>query len=116
LPDKDYTKNIKPDPVEKIKYGEYLTSIAYYGDCHTPAKGKTKEGKLFAGGNEDKELDFIVRSANLTPDTATGIGGWTEEMFIAKFRSNSSPENFNREAGKYNSIMPWSFFWNNERQ
>jgi hypothetical protein len=49
-------------------------------------------------------------SANLTPDTATGIGAWTEEMFIAKFRNNSSRENLNREPGKYNTLMPWEFF------
>ena len=110
LPGNDYTTNIKPDTADKIKYGEYLVSIAGCAGCHTPAKGKPEAGKPFAGGNEDKFPEFTVRTANLTPDTATGIGAWTEEMFVAKFRTNSSRENLNREAGKYNTLMPWSFF------
>ena len=102
LPENDNTKNTKHDPTDKIKYGEYLTSIAGCGGCHTPEKEKPEAGKPFAGGNETRLSAFIVRTANITPDTATGIGAWTEKMFIAKFRNNASPENINRQAGKYN--------------
>ena len=110
LPDNDYTKNIKHDTADKIKYGQYLVFISGCQGCHSPGEGTPEPGKLLAGGVEMKLPGFIVRTANLTPDTATGIGAWTEQMFIAKFRSNSSPENLNREPGKYNTIMPWSFF------
>jgi Cytochrome c len=112
LPDNDYTTNPKPDTADKIKCGEYLVSIAGCRSCHTPDKGKPEEGKLFAGGNETKLLGFTVRTANITPATVMGIGTWTEEIFVAKFRNNSSRENLNREAGKYNTLMPWSFFGN----
>jgi len=105
LPDNDYTTNTRPDSTDKIKNGQYLISIAGCEGCHSP-----DTTKHFAGGFEEKSPGFTVRSGNLTPDSATGIGAWTEEMFIAKFRSNSSPENVNREAGKYNTIMPWTFF------
>jgi mono/diheme cytochrome c family protein len=110
LPDNDYTTNTKPDTSDKIKYGNYLVNIAGCQGCHTPMEGKPNAGKLFAGGNEDKFPTFTVRTPNITPDTATGIGGWTEDMFIAKFRNNSSPENLSRDAGKQNTIMAWSFF------
>jgi hypothetical protein len=110
LPDNDYTKNTKPDTSDKIKYGEYLVTIAGCGGCHTPAEGLPEAGKPFAGGNETKFTAFTVRTANLTPDTATGIGAWTEEMFITKFRNNSSRESLSNEPGKHNTLMPWSFF------
>ena len=110
LPENDYITNIKPDTADKIKYGEYLVSIAGCSGCHTPGEGTPQAGKLFAGGNENKFPEFTVRTSNITPDTATGIGTWTEEMFIAKFRNNSSRENIDREAGKHNTLMPWSFF------
>jgi hypothetical protein len=110
LPANDYTTNIKPDTADKIKYGGYLVSIAGCKSCHTPVEGMPNAGKLFAGGNEDKFPTFTVRAANITPDTATGIGGWTEAMFIAKFRNNSTPENLSRNAGKQNTAMAWSFF------
>ena len=105
LPDNDYTSNIKPDTADKIKYGAYLVKLAGCKSCHTPDPDKP-----FSGGAEDKFPGFTVRSSNITPDSATGIGSWTEEMFIAKFRNNSNSENVNREAGKYNTIMPWSLF------
>ena len=110
LPENDYTKNTIHDTADKIKYGEYLISISGCADCHSPGEGTPEKGKLFAGGKEHKLPGVKVRSANLTPDTATGIGAWTEEMFILKFRNNSSRENLNREAGKYKTLMPWSFF------
>jgi hypothetical protein len=110
LPANDYTANAKPDTADKVKYGEYLISIAGCGGCHTPEKGRPEEGKPFAGGNESNVPGFKVQSANITPDSATGIGAWTEEVFIAKFRNNSSKENLNREPGKYNTLMPWPFF------
>jgi len=112
LPDNDYKNNIKPDTADKVKYGGYLVSIAHCTECHTQFTPDFKPDftKLFAGGREVKTPGFTVRVANITPDTATGIGGWTEEMFLTKFRTNASPENINRNPGKLNTIMPWSFF------
>lgn len=112
LPDNDYKANKKPDTTDLIKYGEYLVTIAHCTDCHTPF---TKEGppdmtKYFAGGQHFNLPAFSVTVANITPDSATGIGSWTEEMFIKKFRENASQEKLNSEPGKLNTIMPWSFF------
>ncbi|HSF46021.1 MAG TPA: cytochrome c, partial [Chitinophagaceae bacterium] len=36
LPEPDINKNQKPDPKDKIKYGEYLFTQASCSDCHTP--------------------------------------------------------------------------------
>lgn len=112
IPQNDYKTNVRPDTADMIKYGEYLTSIAHCTDCHTPF---TKEGprdmdKYMAGGHTFKLPPFTVTVANITPDSATGIGSWTEEMFLAKFRTNSTPEILKTEPGKFNTIMPWSFY------
>ncbi|MGK2864856.1 MAG: c-type cytochrome [Chitinophagaceae bacterium] len=114
LPDNDYKNNVRPDENDKIKYGQYLVTIAHCGDCHTPfsPEGIPDFSKPLSGGNEDKLPGFTVRSANITPDSATGIGSWTEEMFISKFRNNANPENINRNPGKNNTIMPWSCYGN----
>jgi mono/diheme cytochrome c family protein len=112
LPDVDYKMNKRPDTADKLKYGEYLVTIAHCTDCHTPM---TKEGapdmsNFLSGGQRFKAPTFDVTVANITPDSATGLGTWTEDMFLAKFRTNSTPEMLATTPGKSNTIMPWSFY------
>src|SRR6185437_8778156 len=61
-----------------VARGEYLTRAADCAACHT-APG----GKPFAGGLAFK-LPMIgtIYSTNITPDTETGIGAWTDEDFV----------------------------------
>jgi mono/diheme cytochrome c family protein len=111
LPDVDYKKNTKPDTADKVKYGEYLVTIGHCTDCHTPV---TKEkmpmmDKYLSGGQHFKLSNFEVTVANITPDS-TGLGSWTEAMFLAKFRTNSTPEMLASKPGKQNTLMPWSFY------
>ena len=112
LPDNDYKQNTIPDSTDMVKYGEYLVSIAHCTDCHTPftPEGAPDFAKYLAGGHRFENRFFTVTVANITPDSATGIGTWTEAMFLAKFRTNAAPENLNTTPGKKNTIMPWSFF------
>lgn len=111
LPDVDYKKNTRPDTADKVKYGEYLVTIAHCTDCHTPVTKEMKPmmDKFLSGGQHFKLPTFEVTVANITPDS-TGLGSWTEEMFLAKFRANSSPEILSSNPGKNNTIMPWSFY------
>ncbi|HEV8240069.1 MAG TPA: cytochrome C [Thermoanaerobaculia bacterium] len=88
------------------EYGRYMATIAGCQFCHTPEdKGKQLPGMEFAGGH-----DFgTVRSANITPDEVTGIGGWSREAFVSRFRSyanGSAPI----AAGDNNTVMPWLLF------
>jgi hypothetical protein len=53
---------------------------------------------------------FQVTVANITPDSTTGIGSWTEDAFVAKFRTNSSDEVVNKNPGKQQSVMPWAMY------
>ncbi len=99
------------DPVSK---GKYLLTIAACSECHTPAnKGKPIEGMYLAGGSEFKMPNGAVqRSANLTSDKETGIGSWTEEEFVNRFKQHDSPANTGQTVGPddFNPIMPWAMY------
>lgn len=111
LPQNDIAQNTKPDPSDKVKYGEYVTTMASCGECHTPMGPQGPDfSKKFAGGFVF-DLGFLkVGVGNITPDTATGIGKWTEEDFLQRFKTNSAPEKVNANPGRENSIMPWAMY------
>lgn len=64
----------KADPLAK---GKYLAEAADCAACHT-AKG----GKPFAGGRPFKLPFGTIYTPNITPDTETGIGGWSDAEFL----------------------------------
>jgi mono/diheme cytochrome c family protein len=99
--------NVKPDVSDMVKYGGYMVTIAACMDCHTPMeKGQFVMSKLFAGGFTFNMDNFIVTSANITPDSATGIGTWTETMFLDKFKFYKDPATYSANPGKLNTVMP----------
>lgn len=108
-------RDAKPDPApdtsDMIAYGKYLVTIGACTDCHTPAeKGQPLPGMDYAGGFAFLLPDGnIVRSANITSDNATGIGGWTKEFFIKRFKLYDNPEaqKIPAEKGKI-TVMPWT--------
>jgi mono/diheme cytochrome c family protein len=62
-----------------VERGRYLAVAADCGACHTdPA-----DGRPFAGGLPVETPFGIVAAANITPDTETGIGKWTDAQFDA---------------------------------
>tara|TARA_R110000868_G_scaffold383578_8_gene650695 strand:+ start:8195 stop:9187 length:993 start_codon:yes stop_codon:yes gene_type:complete len=107
----------KPDISDRIAYGKYLTIAGSCADCHTPidGQGTPLPGMDFAGG-----MDFniptggTVFSANITPHETTGIGAWTEEMFIARFKQFQDSTNIINSAlvepGTFNTEMPWRYY------
>jgi mono/diheme cytochrome c family protein len=108
----DLSKNVRPDPSDKIKYGEYLVTLASCGDCHTPRtpQGAPLFDKAFSGGFVFATPFFKVAVANITPDSSTGIGGLSEDAFVQKFKANANPEKININPGRENSMMPWSMY------
>ncbi len=101
--------NVAPPESDKVKYGEYLATLADCGTCHSPL---TQHGpdmtRMYAGGYLFKLPTFTVNSSNITPDSATGLGTWTEERFMAKFIPYREEKNYNFTVGKENTIMPLS--------
>jgi len=104
----------KPDPVER---GKYFVTILGCNDCHTPFKlgpngpepdmartlsghpeslvmpepPKLPEGPwLWLGGATNTAYAGpwgVSYSSNLTPDEDTGIGAWSEEIFVKTIRT-----------------------------
>jgi len=101
----------REDPVE---YGEYLSTLAGCTWCHTPidATQQTIPELSLAGGHEFLMGGFVVRATNISPDKETGIGNWSLEQFIGRFRD------YQGEAGRtiplgadgLNSLMPWTMY------
>ena len=97
-----------PLVTDRIKTGEYYGVSCRF--CHSPSeKGEFFPDKLFSGGVEFPMPDgTIIRSANLTPDPETGIGKWTKEQFLQKFRSTIDHANLDPKVRGYNTPMIWN--------
>jgi mono/diheme cytochrome c family protein len=101
----------KPSTTDTLKYGEYLVQSAACKECHSQDdKGTILAGLEFAGGRPFTVDGNTVRSANITSDVATGIGSWTKDVFINRFKSYND-EGKAHKVGKtdFQTVMPW---WN----
>ena len=122
-------KSPEADQLEsRIKRGEYLVKFGDCSACHTPKKfgpngPEDDSSRYLAGHLENQELPAppdlaespwfaatagmtawtgpwgISYAANLTPDENTGMGIWTEEMFIKAMRTG-------RHYGEARPILP----------
>ncbi|WP_207426290.1 cytochrome C [Pedobacter sp. SYSU D00535] len=106
--------NLTPIPSEsnQLAYGAYLVRSAACRDCHTKQeKGEFMEGMDFAGGQDFGLPGGKVTSANITPDKETGIGSWTKEQFVSRFKAHENA-NAEREVnpGDFQTIMPWTMY------
>ena len=57
--------------------------------------------KLLAGSAHPAK-DFPANPANITPDSATGIGRWSEAEFVRTIRTGVDPK-----GDSLNPFMPW---------
>jgi mono/diheme cytochrome c family protein len=94
-----------PAPAATAEYGAYLSQHAgLCAECHTPRTAllqKPDRSRLLAGVAKPPK-DFPAKPSNLTPDTETGIGRWSEADFVQAIRTGKNP------AGKtLHPIMPW---------
>lgn len=88
-----------------VEYGRYLSrNVALCADCHTRRSGLMSEAemdRLFAGTNHPPK-GFPVNPANITPDSSTGIGRWSEADFLKTMRTGVNPNGV-----QLNPFMPW---------
>ena len=100
----------KPPKSDTIKYGAYLLNAAACEECHTKVnKGQIIPELAFSGGRDFHMPNGVVNSANITPDKGTGIGGWTAEQFVARFKAYTNPANTPvMGSTDVNTIMPWT--------
>lgn len=104
----------RPDTTNPAALGAYLVNAAACVHCHTQSKdGKPVPGMNLAGGVTMKLPFGTLQSANLTPDPETGLGLWTKEAFIARFKAHD-PGRGNLphtvKPGERQVIMPWSMY------
>jgi mono/diheme cytochrome c family protein len=104
----------KPEKSDMLAYGAYMTNASGCVECHTQVdKGRIILDQVFSGGRDFKFPDgSVVMSANITPDKDTGIGVWTKEMFVQRFKvyADSSYSNPSVARGEFNTIMPWTMY------
>ena len=107
-----------PEPVppssDRVSYGKYLVTVGACADCHTPQeKGAPIKGMYLAGGFAFRlPGGGTVYASNITPDKETGIGTWTEDSFVRRFKMYGNPAVTGTRVGKdeFNTIMPWTVY------
>jgi hypothetical protein len=112
MPHKANFSNI-PNESDTLKYGAYLVNAAACVDCHSQTDhGSIIKGTEFSGGMEFKQPGGITRSANITPDKATGIGTWDKAVFVARFKAfeNINSASLKVPANGVNTPMPWYMY------
>jgi hypothetical protein len=104
----------RPDPTDELANGAYLVNAAGCIECHTYAdKGQIDRERAFAGGRAFQMPDgSIVTSSNITTDQETGIGNYTKEAFIQRFKmyADSAYVTPTVAPGEFNTIMPWTMY------
>ncbi len=109
-----YLVNGVPEPITApvladlstpVAQGKYLVTLAVCSACHTPSKrGEPIRGMQFAGGEIFELPSGKIASANITPDPTTGIGNYSEEMFVKVLRTGFVGTR------QLNTFMPWQFY------
>ncbi len=121
----------------QIERGKYLVTVAVCNDCHTPLKvgangPEPDMSRMLSGHPSDLKVEpppqtdgfwmfagsrtatawagpwGVSFTKNLTPDTLTGIGIWTEEIFMNAIRNG-------KHWGVSRPIMPpmpWQYYRN----
>lgn len=104
----------KPPVSDQLAYGAYLVNAGGCVECHTQVeKGQIIKKLAFSGGREFRSPDgAVLRSANITSDPATGIGRWTNEQFVMRFKSFSDSSYVvpSVKPGEFNTVMPWTMY------
>ena len=99
----------RSDPVAR---GEYIAVIGGCRFCHTPPSKTARWNvenleEAFAGGRIIPAAGYAVKSANISPDPETGIGRWTREQFVARFKAYEGARIPVTEMG-YNTQHAWT--------
>jgi mono/diheme cytochrome c family protein len=84
-----------PAAMDTLQRGEYLVTIAGCNDCHTPGYlyGAPDMSRMLSGSEVGWTGPWgIAFAANLTPDPATGLGGWSDDDIITVLRTGQRPD------------------------
>jgi mono/diheme cytochrome c family protein len=93
--------------------GFYLVNtIMAYGNCHSPRDGDGKPivGREFSGGLSFATPAFIATAPNITPDTETGIGDWSDAEIKRALVEGMRPDHGRLAGVPLAAIMPANFY------
>ncbi|MCA5004775.1 c-type cytochrome [Sphingobacterium bovistauri] len=102
-----------PSESDQVAYGGYLINAAGCVHCHSQTdKGALIKGTEFGGGMEFIQPAGIVRGANITMHKSKGIGSWTMETFVQRFKQyvDSSYKAQELSPNDWNTPMPWIMY------
>ena len=102
-----------PSEADQVAYGKYLITATGCVDCHSKTeKGSVVPGTEFGGGMEFASPNGVVRSPNITLHKQTGIGNWTKDAFVARFKAyvDSNYVSPKVATGDLNTPMPWTMY------
>ena len=113
--------DIRPKTTDSVKYGAYLVLMGECELCHSRsnALGLQVPGSGFAGGRKaivvgivnSLPVNFINWVPNITPDKETGIGKWTSDQFVKRFKAYADASKIPKlSQGDFQSAMPWSLY------
>jgi len=91
---------------DPVAYGAYLGQIGHCMLCHTPLGSNGQQDYANRSGAGGREVEGIV-SPNITPDKATGIGGWTDQEIKTALTTGTRPD-----GTQLAPPMPWYYFKN----
>ncbi|HRP28055.1 MAG TPA: c-type cytochrome [Burkholderiaceae bacterium] len=86
---------------------QLMEGIVACGNCHMAVspQGEPQFGKPLAGGFKFDDRAFTAYAPNITPDVATGIGGWTDAELGKAIR-----EGIGRDGRLIGPPMPIGFY------
>ena len=87
---------------QDAKRGQYLATAAGCAGCHTEEK---KDAVPFAGGRALKTPFGTFYGPNITPHPQSGIGGWSEAVFMKALREGTRPD-----GAHYYPAFPYTSF------
>ena len=99
----------RPDESDRIAYGEYLSVVGRCLFCHSPRDPRSLEnypGREYSGGMPFLLGPRVMYPMNLTPHE-DGLGAWTKEAFLARFRLFGQAKPV---APEQNTLMNWNAF------
>jgi mono/diheme cytochrome c family protein len=96
-----FAEGIDKQDFKQIERGRYLTIAGDCGACHTlPGSGHD-----FAGGRAIETPFGQLLAPNITPDTQTGIGAWTDDEFV-----NALTIGTGRNGVRLYPAMPYTYY------
>ncbi len=85
---------------DQVSRGAYLVSAGGCTTCHTE-----KKGVPFSGGRALKTPFGTFFSPNITADSKTGIGAWTDDDFVRALRDGVRPD-----GAHYFPVFPYTTY------